>query len=102
MQENEKRARTFKAFCDANRLTILELLQSGEKCACKLLEELHIRQPPLSPHMTSLCDAGIDTGRKDGKWTYYSFNQEGIANARSILQQITTLNLQAKDECCFK
>ena len=52
--------------------------------------------------MKILCDAGIVTGRKDGKWTYYSFNQEGIANARSILQQITTLNLQAKDECCFK
>ena len=102
MQENEKRARTFKAFCDANRLTILELLQSGEKCACKLLEELHIGQPTLSHHMKILCDAGIVTGRKDGKWTYYSSNQEGIANARSILQQITTLNLQAKDECCFK
>ena len=102
MQENEKRARTFKAFCDANRLTILELLQSGEKCACKLLEELHIGQPTLSHHMKILCDAGSVTGRKDGKWTYYSFNHEGIANARSILQQITTLNLQAKDECCFK
>ena len=95
-------ARIFKAFCDENRLQILELLRSGEKCACKLLEELHIGQPTLSHHMKILCDAGIVTGRKDGKWTYYSFNQEGIANARSILQQITTLNLQAKDECCFK
>ena len=42
MNENEKNARIFKAFCDANRLTILGLLQSGEKCACKLLEELNI------------------------------------------------------------
>lgn len=51
MTENEKRARVFKAFCDANRLTILELLQGGEKCACKLLEELNIGQSTLSHHM---------------------------------------------------
>lgn len=102
MQENEKRARIFKAFCDANRLTILELLQSGEKCACKLLEELHIGQPTLSHHMKILCDAGIVTGRKEGKWTYYSFNEDGIANTRNILQEITTLNFKATDKCCSK
>lgn len=102
MQENEKQARIFKAFCDANRLTILKLLQSGEKCACKLLEELHIGQPTLSHHMKILCDAGIVTGRKEGKWTYYSFNEEGIEYARSILQEITTLNFEATDKCCSK
>ena len=37
MTEDEKNARIFKAFCDSNRLKILGLLQSGEKCACKLL-----------------------------------------------------------------
>lgn len=102
MQGNEKQARIFKAFCDANRLTILKLLQSGEKCACKLLEELHIGQPTLSHHMKILCDAGIVTGRKEGKWTYYSFNEEGIEYARSILQEITTLNFEATDKCCSK
>ena len=59
MTEKEKIARIFKAFCDANRLTILGLLQSGEKCACKLLEELNIGQPMLSHHMKILCDADI-------------------------------------------
>ena len=91
-----------KALGDSNRLQIVQMLSDGEKCGCKLLEAFEITQPTLSHHMKILCDAGIVTGRKDGKWTYYSFNQEGIANARSILQQITTLNLQAKDECCFK
>ncbi|MGI6029830.1 MAG: ArsR family transcriptional regulator, partial [Candidatus Heteroscillospira sp.] len=37
----EMNARIFKAFCDENRLRILELLRSGEKCACKLLEDLN-------------------------------------------------------------
>lgn len=91
MTENEKNARIFKAFCDANRLTILGSLQSGEKCACKLLEELNIGQPTLSHHMKILCDADIVAGRKEGKWTYYSFNPEGVDRARELLNQITTV-----------
>ena len=54
MTEDEKNARIFKAFCDSNRLKILGLLQSGEKCACKLLEELNIGQPTLSPYENTL------------------------------------------------
>lgn len=59
-----KSARVFKAFCDENRLQVLELLQSGEKCACVLLEDLKISQPTLSHHMKILCESGIVTGRK--------------------------------------
>ncbi|MDD7399851.1 MAG: ArsR family transcriptional regulator, partial [Firmicutes bacterium] len=41
MEHDEKKiAAVFKAFCDENRIRILRLLLSGEKCACKLLEEL--------------------------------------------------------------
>ena len=58
-----------KALSDENRIRILKMLHSGEKCACKLLEELNISQPTLSHHMTILCDSGIVNGRKEGKWT---------------------------------
>ena len=37
--DEKKTAAIFKAFCDENRIRILKLLQTGEKCACKLLEE---------------------------------------------------------------
>lgn len=99
MTENEKNARIFKAFCDANRLTILGLLQSGEKCACKLLEELNIGQPTLSHHMKILCDADIVVGRKEGKWTYYSFNTEGVEYAKKLLNQITTVTGSIQCSC---
>ena len=99
MTEDEKNARIFKAFCDANRLTILGLLQSGEKCACKLLEELNIGQPTLSHHMKILCDAEIVVGRKEGKWTYYSFNPEGVKRANELLKQITTVTSHTKCSC---
>ena len=68
-------ARIFKAFCDENRLTILEMLQSGEKCACVLLEKLNITQPTLSHHMKILVDSGIVTARKESRWMYYSIKR---------------------------
>ena len=86
-------ARVFKAFCDENRLQILEMLRSGEKCACKLLEELHISQSTLSHHMKILCDAGIVQGRKEGKWVHYSLNSAGIEHAKELLNEQVTLTL---------
>lgn len=97
-------ARIFKALGDENRLQILELLRSGEKCACKLLEELQISQPTLSHHMKILCDAGIVIGRKEGKWMHYSIDSEGAETAQVLLKQQFTLN-EASDcagECCYK
>ena len=84
--------KVFKVFCDENRLKILEQLRTGEKCACKLLDELHITQPTLSHHMKLLCDADIVQGRKDGKWVHYSINQEGAKRAQKILEQLVTLD----------
>ena len=48
----------FKALCDEKRLSILELLKGGEKCACVLMEELNIAQSALSYHMKILCEIG--------------------------------------------
>ena len=82
---SKETARVFKAFCDENRLQILELLRSGEKCACKLLEEMSISQPTLSHHMKILCESGIVVGRKEGKWMHYRLSPEGIRIAQDYL-----------------
>ncbi len=91
LNEYKKNARVFKAFCDENRLMILELLQAGEKCACKLLKDLNIGQSTLSHHMKILCDSGVVNARKEGKWTHYSINEEGSAYARELLGRITEI-----------
>lgn len=84
--------RVFKAFCDENRLAILDLLRTGEKCACDLLEDLRISQPTLSHHMKILCDAGVVQGRKEGKWVYYSIDPVGAEKVRGILEQQLTVS----------
>lgn len=100
-------AKVFKAFCDENRLQILELLRSGEKCACKLLDDLQISQSTLSHHMKILCDADIVLGRKEGKWVHYSINPTGAKRAQELLNRQVTLDTDCKQEtqkecCCEK
>ena len=92
MERDEKKiAAVFKAFCDENRIRILRLLLSGEKCACKLLEELSISQPTLSHHMKILCDSGIVISREEGKWTHYQISRQGREKAIALLKEITTV-----------
>ena len=99
--EYKETARVFKAFCDENRLQILKLLQSGEKCACKLLDDLKISQSTLSHHMKILCDAGIVQGRKDGKWVHYSINPAGAKRAVQLLNEQITLDItDVQDDSC--
>lgn len=90
MRDHASDAKVFKAFDDINRLQILEMLRESEKCACVLLEDLQISQSTLSHHMKILCDSGIVTGRKEGKWTYYSISKEGSRKASELLELLTT------------
>lgn len=89
MELDEKKIPTiFKAFCDENRVKILKLLLTGEKCACVLLDDMHITQPTLSHHMKILCDSGIVIGRKEGKWMHYSISENGVQYAIDCLQAL--------------
>ena len=91
MELTDKRiAQVFKALCDENRVQIMKLLRTGEKCACKLLEELNISQPTLSHHMKILCDSGVVIGRKEGKWMHYSISGEGAKIANDLLKELTS------------
>ena len=68
--DEKKMALIFKAFCDENRIRILKMLRSGEKCACKMLDELNVTQPTLTHQMKILCESGIVHGSKESKWMY--------------------------------
>lgn len=97
----EKNAKVFKAFCDEKRLAVLELLRSGEKCACVLIDRMEIGQSSLSYHMKILCESGVVESRQEGKWTYYKISEQGSREAMLLLKAITTPNATADDcGCC--
>ena len=89
----ENQANVFKALCDPNRLLIIEILQSGEKCACKLLEDLNISQSTLSHHMKILCEAGFVDSNRQGKWMHYTILGVGFENAKKILDELELISI---------
>ena len=98
----EERAKVFKALCDARRQRILELLHSGEKCACVLIDEMEMPQSSLSYHMKILCDSGIVTSREEGKWTHYRISEQGSGKAIELLKEITAVSEGSAEgkPCC--
>ena len=103
MDTYQEQAAVFKALCDPKRLAILELLRSGEKCACVLLESLDLTQSGLSYHMKILCASGIVASRQEGKWTHYRLSSSGREAAISLLRQLTTPFAEQEEQCqCCK
>lgn len=96
---HQKNAKVFKALCDPNRLAILELLRSGEKCACVLMERLDMGQSAVSYHMKILCGSGIVASRQEGKWTHYRLCEQGGRAAAELLVTLTTPDTE-QDRCC--
>ena len=88
-----------KALGDTNRLQIVQMLSNGEKCGCKLLEQFHFTQPTLSHHMKILCECGLVTARKEGKWSHYSLNAETLRAFQDFLTCLGQSN-ETKEECC--
>lgn len=99
--QHEKNAKVFKAFCDEKRLAILELLQSGEKCACVLIEKMGVGQSSLSYHMKILCESGVVDSRQEGKWTHYRLSEEGSKYAADLLIKLTTPKLISEINKCM-
>ena len=90
-RSNLTMARVFKALGDENRIKILTLLHTGERCACRLQDALNISQPTLSHHMRILLDADLVNARKDGKWIYYSLSEAGAHNASQLLCSVLNM-----------
>ena len=89
--KQSERAKVFMTLSDPNRMMIIQMLLSGEKCACKILEEVPIGQSTLSHHMKILVESGIVSARKEGKWTHYSLSETGTQYAKELLIKLTAI-----------
>ena len=78
-------AELFHALSDEIRLNVVQLLIGGERCVCDLMTDLGLAQSRLSWHLKTLSDAGIITGRREGRWNYYSLNVDALQEAEGIL-----------------
>ena len=91
MQNSANIVKVFKALCDETRVSIMQFLQSGAKCACDISGELDIAQSKLSYHMKILCESGLVESWYVGKWTHYQISKKGSEVAIALLQELTTV-----------
>ena len=88
-----------KALSDPNRIRIIQLLTSGEKCGCDLLEQMQITQPTLSHHMKALEGCGLVCAVKKGKWNHYSLNCDKWSAFRDYVESIRIAS-KYEGGCC--
>ena len=74
-----------KALSDETRLRILSLLLERECCVCEVMQALDISQTRASRNLSVLHDAGFLKQRKDGLWSLYSIDREGVRDYFSDL-----------------
>jgi len=75
----------FRAFADATRLRLLNLLLDGELCVCDLCEVLGEIQPKISRHLAYLRRVDLVTVRKQGKWKFYAVTERPSGLERTLL-----------------
>lgn len=104
MENYSEYTKVFKALGDPKRAMIVDMLSCGELCACMILEKFEMSQSTLSHHMKLLCECGLVKGRNEGKWTYYSLDEETINQTEQFFCSITrdTENCICKEDagCC--
>lgn len=84
----EKAAVVFHALSEPTRLEIIERLKGGEQCVCELMDMMNAAQSRLSFHLRVLREAGLIRDRREGRWTYYSVNQEGLEELEYLVTEL--------------
>ena len=70
--------RVFQALADPSRRAIFETLTQGEAAVNELTARFAISQPAVSQHLANLKNAGLVTGRRDGRRIIYRIEPEGM------------------------
>ncbi len=76
-----------KVVAEENRMKILCMLRSGEKCVCDIWQFLDIPQNLTSHHLKVLKDFGLVEDHKDGLRVYYSINKKEVNKYNLLLNK---------------
>ena len=84
--EAARLAQVFAALGDPVRLRLISLVASqGEVCSCDLERPLGRSQPTISHHTRILAEAGLITGEKRGKWTWWRIAPDRLEAIRRAI-----------------
>ncbi len=79
--------KVYKALSDESRLRVLNWVLERECCVCEVMQALEISQSKASRILSTLYDVGFLKLRKEGLWSLYSIDWEGMdAYLKDILE----------------
>jgi ArsR family transcriptional regulator len=86
--------KVYKALSDISRLRAFNLILEKECCVCEVMQILEISQSKASRILSILHDAGFFKLRKDGLWSYYSMDWDGMNEVSKGIVEATRKALQ--------
>jgi len=86
--------KAFKVLSDETKLRVLNLLLERECCVCEVMQALEISQSRASRGLIALYDVGFLKLRKDGLWSIYSIDREGMKGYLSLVVEAITRGLE--------
>jgi ArsR family transcriptional regulator len=60
----------------------------GPVCSCHLEAEINASQPQISKHLGVLHRAGLLERRREGRWVYFSINEEALDAAGEFVEEL--------------
>lgn len=84
----ERQARICKAFANATRLQMLDLIGKHDWATSDLQEELGISKANLSQHIAILKAAGIVGARRKGRQVYLSLVMPEVKSACRLIRDV--------------
>ncbi len=88
----------FKALADDTRLRVLGLLTRQPCCVCEVMQALDISQTRASRALSALHDAGFLKLRKEGPWSVYSLDRDGLDERLAFLLQAAVKSVECDAE----
>jgi len=98
--KDNKIAQYAKALAHPARVAILHLLIRKQACICgDIVDEIPLSQSTVSQHLKELKDAGLITGKIEGKKVCYCINAEEWNTAKSCMEGLFK-PIVLRDNCC--
>ena len=85
-------AKVIKALAHPSRLFIVEELNKGEQCVCRLSEMIGVDVSTVSRHLSVLKNAGIVKGEKRYNQVFYSLRFPCILNFLGCIEVVLEEN----------
>lgn len=82
------KAKLFRGFSDASRLSILESLQDGPRTVTEIVDVTGLGQSNVSNHLGCLRDCGLVTRQQQGRYVYYQLSDERVASLLRLANEL--------------